>query len=84
MWLQELRWLLTVVVVVVVVLVVIAGQSVQHLDVNADGSKRETRKNMHFERYSPVILGILMYGAVDKVQLGKTLFPNWRHILSQN
>ena len=28
-WLQELRWLLTVVVV--------AGQSVQHLDANAEG-----------------------------------------------
>ena len=39
---------------------------------------------MYFEQYSPVILGILMYEAVDKIKPGKTLFPNWRHILSQN
>ena len=24
-----------------------------------------------------------MYGEVDKIKLGKTLFPNWRRILSQ-
>ena len=38
---------------------------------------------MYLERYSSVILGILMYGAVDKIKLGKILCPNWRHILSQ-
>ena len=31
-----------------------------------------------------VILRILIYGEVDEIKLGKTLFPNWRHILSQN
>ena len=25
-----------------------------------------------------------MYGEVDNIKLGKTLFPNWRHVLSQN
>ena len=25
-----------------------------------------------------------MYGDVDKIKIGKTLFPSWRHILSQN
>ena len=24
-----------------------------------------------------------MYGEVDEIKLGKTLFPNWRHILSK-
>ena len=50
----------------------------------AERDKREARKKMRFERYSPVILRILMYGEVDKIELGETLFPNWRHILSQN
>ena len=27
---------------------------------------------------------ILMYGEVDKIELGKTLFLNWRRILCQN
>ena len=35
-----------------------------------------------FERYSPDILRILMYGEVDEITLGKTLFPNWLHTLS--
>ena len=43
----------------------------------------EKHEKKCFERYSPVILRILMYGAVDKIKLGKTLFPNWRHNLSQ-
>ena len=47
-------------------------------------SKREARKILYFERYSPVILRILMYREVDKIKLGKTLFPNWRHISSKN
>ena len=51
---------------------------------DAERDKREARKIMYFERYSPVILWILMYGEVDKIKLGKTLFPNWRHILSRN
>ena len=51
---------------------------------DAERDKREARKNMYFERYCPIIFGMLMYGAVDKIKLGKTLFPNWRHILSQN
>ena len=51
---------------------------------DAERDKREARKNMYFERYSPVILGILMYGAGYKIKLGKTLFPNRRHIFSQN
>ena len=25
-----------------------------------------------------------MYGEIDKIKLGKILFPNWRNILSQN
>ena len=25
-----------------------------------------------------------MYGEIDKIKLGKTVFPNWRHILSRN
>ena len=50
----------------------------------AERDKRKVRKFLYFERYSPVILRILMYGEVDKIKLGKTLFPNWRHILSQN
>ena len=25
-----------------------------------------------------------MYGEVDKIKLGKTLLPNWRHNLAQN
>ena len=34
---------------------------------------------LHFEWYSPVILHILMYdGEVDKIKLGRTLFPIWR------
>ena len=40
-------------------------------------------KNIDFERYSPVVLRILMNGEVDKIKLGTTIFPNWRH-LSQN
>ena len=51
---------------------------------DAERDMREARKILYFERYSPVILRILMYGEVDKIKLGKTLFPNWRNILSQN
>ena len=51
---------------------------------DAERDKREARQKMYPERYSLVILRILMYGAVDKTKLGKTLFPIWRHILSQN
>ena len=51
---------------------------------DAERDKRGVRQKMYFERYSPVILRILMYGEVDKKKLGKTLFPCWRHILSQN
>ena len=47
---------------------------------DAGRDKREARKNMYFERYGPVSLGILMYGAGDNIKLGKTLFPNRRHI----
>ena len=50
----------------------------------AERDKREVRKMLYLERYSPVILEILMYGEVDKIQLDKILFPKWRHILSQN
>ena len=45
--------------------------------------KREARITLYFERYSSVILRILVYGEVDKIKPGKTLFPNWHHILSQ-
>ena len=51
---------------------------------NAERDKREARKMLYFERYSSVFLRILVYGEVDKIKLGKTQFPNWRHILSQN
>ena len=51
---------------------------------DAERDKGEARKKLHFEWYSPVSLRILMYGEVDKIKLGKTLFPNWRNILSQN
>ena len=34
---------------------------------DAEGDKREARKNMYFERYSPVIVRILMYGEVDEI-----------------
>ena len=46
--------------------------------------KREVRKKMYFERYSPVILRILIHGEVGKIKLDKTLFLNWRHISSQS
>ena len=42
----------------------------------AERDKREVRKFVHFERYSPVILRIFMCGEVDKIKLGKTLFPS--------
>ena len=48
----------------------------------AERDKRGVRKWLYFERYSPVILRILTYGEVDKMKLGKTLFPKWRHVLS--
>ena len=35
-------------------------------------SKREARKILYFERYSPVVLSIFMYGEVAKIKLGKT------------
>ena len=51
---------------------------------DAERDKREEREILFIERYSPVILQTLVYGAVDKIKLNKTLFPNWRHILAQN
>ena len=45
---------------------------------DAERDKREARRKMYFKRYSPAILGILMYGAVGEIKLGKTLFPNLR------
>ena len=50
----------------------------------AERDKREVRKFLYIERYSGAILPILMSGEVSKIKLGKTSFPNWRHILSQN
>ena len=44
--------------------------------IDAERDKREVRKKMYFERCSPVIIRILMYGEVDNIKLGKTLFPN--------
>ena len=46
-----------------------------------------TDQKMYFERYSLVILSILMhieYEEVDNIKLGKTLFPNEHQILSSN
>ena len=54
---------------------------------DAERDKREVRKKMYFERYSPVIildLEVHVYGEVDNINLGKTFFPNCRLILSQN
>ena len=51
---------------------------------DAERDKRQAREKMYFERYSPVVLRILMYGEVDKIKVGQTLFPSWRHVLSQN
>ena len=51
---------------------------------DAQRDKREARKKMYFERYSPVILRILMYGEIDEKKNSKTFLPNWRQILSQN
>ena len=51
---------------------------------NVERDKRGARKTIHFDRYFSVILWTLMYREVDKIKLGKKLFPNWRHILSQN
>ena len=45
---------------------------------DAERGKREARRKMYFERYSSVC------GEVDNVKLGRTLFPNWRHILSRD
>ena len=51
---------------------------------DAERDKREARKFFYFERYSPVIIRILMYGKVDKIKLGKKiLFPHWRVIECQ-
>ena len=44
---------------------------------NAERNKREARKIMYFERYTPVILRILMYGEADTIKLGKTFFPSY-------
>ena len=41
---------------------------------DAERDKREARKILYFERYSPVILRILMYEEVDKIKLGKTYY----------
>ena len=38
---------------------------------DAERDKREARNKMYFERYSPVVIGILMYGAVDKINLAR-------------
>ena len=50
----------------------------------AERDNRQELKILYFKWYSPVILRILMYGEADKKKLGRTLFPNWRHILSRN
>ena len=48
---------------------------------DAKRDKREARKKLFFERYSPVILRILMHGEVDKKKkLAETIFPNWRRM----
>ena len=47
---------------------------------DAERDKQEAREIVHLERYSSVTLQILMYGEVNKKELEKTLFPNWRHI----
>ena len=40
---------------------------------DAERDNREARKFSNFERYSPVILRILMYGEVDKTKLWQDL-----------
>ena len=51
----------------------------------AERDKREPRKNVYFEWYSPPIFGILIHGKVDKIFLVTTLSsPNYRLIMSQN
>ena len=51
---------------------------------DAERDKREARKILHLERYSPVIFRILMHGEVDKILLGKTIFSRLESYLSQN
>ena len=58
------------------------------LDVNADGGWARHARRAHnvvfwtiLSSYSS-ILDVLMYGEVDEI--GKTIFPTWRHILYQN
>ena len=41
---------------------------------DAERDKRETRKLLYFERYSPVMLRILMYGEVDEKNLARHYF----------
>ena len=43
---------------------------------DAERDKREVRKLWYFERYSPVILRILMYGELDKIE-------PWQDIISK-
>ena len=40
----------------------------------SERDKREVRKVLYFERYSPVILRILMYGEVNKKNLARHYF----------
>ena len=52
---------------------------------DAERDKREGRQKCILNGTLQFFLGFIwMYGAVDKKILGKTLFPNWRNILSQN
>ena len=58
-----------------------------HTRIYTERDTREPIEKMYFERYSPVILSILMhieYEEVDNIKLGNTLFPNEHQILSSN
>ena len=37
---------------------------------DAGRDKREARKKLYFERYSPLVLRMLMYVEVDEIKLG--------------
>ena len=50
---------------------------------DAERDKREARKISYFERYSPGILRILMYGKVDKIKLGKRHYLASYFVLKQ-
>ena len=55
-----------------------------HITLFEDRRPSEKRPKFCIERHSPVILRILMYGEVDKIEIDDTLFPNSRHILCRN